>query len=172
MAGAAQGPAYPAFGEFVKTQRALAQLSLRQASAMARISNPYLSQIEHGWVLPSVAVMAKLAEAFSTSAEAFLREAAVAANGTVPTARPSTEDAIQQDDRLSVEQRKALLLILGSFTGANPTGAAPESESRPKKPRDTSEAAASPDRGSRSRKPRPAMLADASSKTQQEGATK
>lgn len=108
-------PAFPTFGEFVKTQRALAQLSLRQASQIARISNPYLSQIEHGWVLPSVAVMNKLAEAFSLSAETMMMQAAAAAGGELP-ATTSTEEAIQQDPRLSVEEKKAMLLILASFT--------------------------------------------------------
>ena len=83
---------------------------------MARISNPYLSQIERGWVLPSIAVMSKLAEAFSLSAETVLMEAALASSGAAAAAQPSTEDAIQRDPRLDVEQKKALLLILASFT--------------------------------------------------------
>lgn len=109
-------PAYPAFGEFIRTQRALAQLSLRQASTMARISNPYLSQIEHGWVLPSIAVMSQLAEAFSVSAETILQEAALAAGGAGAAQQPTTEEAIQRDPRLGIEEKKALLLILSSFT--------------------------------------------------------
>ena len=109
-------PAFPMFGEFVKTQRALAQLSLRQASQLARISNPYLSQIEHGWVLPSVTVMKNLAEAFSLSAETMLIQAAAASGGELPIGVNSTEEAIQQDTRLSVDEKKALLLILESFT--------------------------------------------------------
>lgn len=109
-------PAFPTFGEFVKTQRALAQLSLRQASQLAQISNPYLSQIEHGWVLPSVTVMKNLAEAFSLSAETMLIQAAAASGGELPVGVNSTEEAIQQDTRLSVDEKKALLLILESFT--------------------------------------------------------
>lgn len=112
-------PAFPTFGEFVKTQRALAQLSLRQASEMARISNPYLSQIEHGWVLPSVTVMNQLAETFSLSVETMMKHAAAAANGEPAAAPNSTEEAIQQDPRLSVEEKKALLLILASFTNSS-----------------------------------------------------
>lgn len=177
-------PAYPAFGEFVKTQRALAQLSLRQASAIARISNPYLSQIEHGWVLPSVAVMSKLAEAFSVSAETFLMQAAVAASGTEPVGQPSTEEAIQRDPRLSVEEKKALLLIVESFTGsARPsaeTSGAPAKRTARAKPKaakpkaaKTSGAAAPTSKSStssaRSRRPRAAMSATTSSTTQPEG---
>ena len=40
-------PAYVALGAFVRSQRELARLTLRQAAELARISNPYLSQIEH-----------------------------------------------------------------------------------------------------------------------------
>ena len=35
-------------GEIIRRQRELAELSMRQVAAMAGISNPYLSQIEHG----------------------------------------------------------------------------------------------------------------------------
>lgn len=122
-------PAYPAFGEFIRTQRALAQLSLRQASTMARISNPYLSQIEHGWVLPSIAVMSQLAEAFSVSAETILQEAALAAGGAGPAQHLTTEEAIQRDPRLGIEEKKALLLILSSFTRTATSSASAKSSS-------------------------------------------
>lgn len=124
-----RSPEFPQFGEFVKTQRALAQLSLRQASQIARISNPYLSQIEHGWVLPSVAVMSKLAEAFSLSAETMMKQAAAAAGGELPAGAATTEEAIQQDPRLGIEEKKALLLILESFTKSS----APPKKAAPKK---------------------------------------
>lgn len=132
MTQAQSSPAFPAFGEFVKTQRALAQLSLRQASQIARISNPYLSQIEHGWVLPSVTVMNKLAEAFSLSAETMMMHAAAAAGGDLPTTS-STEEAIQQDPRLSVDEKKALLLILESFTKSPSKSAPPAKKKTPRK---------------------------------------
>ena len=34
-------------GQIIRRQRELAELSMRQVAAMAGISNPYLSQIEH-----------------------------------------------------------------------------------------------------------------------------
>jgi transcriptional regulator with XRE-family HTH domain len=40
-------------GEIIRRQRELAELSMRQVAAMAGISNPYLSQIEHGLRAPS-----------------------------------------------------------------------------------------------------------------------
>lgn len=39
---------YANLGEFIRRQRELAQLSVRQLAEMCGISNPYLSQIERG----------------------------------------------------------------------------------------------------------------------------
>jgi transcriptional regulator with XRE-family HTH domain len=105
---------YDAFGTYVRSQRQLAQLTLRQAAELASISNPYLSQIEHGLVLPSIAVIGALANALSLSTETLLLQAA----GVSPnTAEPSshTEDAIRQDPRLDDGQKHALLAVLTSF---------------------------------------------------------
>jgi transcriptional regulator with XRE-family HTH domain len=109
-------PAYVALGAFVRSQRELARLTLRQAAELARISNPYLSQIEHGMALPSVTVLTDLANALSVSAEMLLLRAAgvePVADGTV---LPRTEDAIRQDPRLTDVQRKAMLGVLRAFT--------------------------------------------------------
>ena len=76
MRGSANDQLYDAFGAYVRSQRELAQLTLRQAAELARISNPYLSQIEHGLALPSIAVLSALAEALSVSAETMLLRAA------------------------------------------------------------------------------------------------
>ena len=48
-------------GEIIRRQRELAELSMRQVAAMAGISNPYLSQIEHGLRAPSAAVLETIA---------------------------------------------------------------------------------------------------------------
>ena len=44
-------------GEFIRTQREMANLSLRQLAEIAKISNPYLSQIERGLHKPSADVL-------------------------------------------------------------------------------------------------------------------
>ena len=44
-------------GEYLREQRTSAQLSLRQLSAVAGISNPYLSQIERGLKRPSAEIL-------------------------------------------------------------------------------------------------------------------
>jgi transcriptional regulator with XRE-family HTH domain len=114
----ARGPSYEAFGDYVRSQRKLAQLSLRQAAELARISNPYLSQIEHGLALPSVTVLSALAEALQVSADALLLRAAGVATGD--TTATSTEAAIRHDQRLDDVQKKALLAVLTAFVGTRP----------------------------------------------------
>jgi transcriptional regulator with XRE-family HTH domain len=109
---------YDAFGAYVRSQRLLAQLTLRQAAELARISNPYLSQIEHGLALPSIAVLGALAEALSVSAETMLlRAAGIAPPGSGGPSN-QTEDSIRQDTRLDTSQKRALLAVLASFVGS------------------------------------------------------
>ena len=48
---------HSAVGEFIRDQRRNARLSLRKLSELAGISNPYLSQIEHGLREPSTTVV-------------------------------------------------------------------------------------------------------------------
>lgn len=107
-----------ALGDYVRSQRQLARLSLRQAAALARISNPYLSQIEHGLALPSVTVLNALAEALQVSAEDLLvRAAGVGPDDHVP----ETESAIRHDPRLDQAQKVALLAVLAAFTDSSAT---------------------------------------------------
>src|SRR5258708_29541685 len=61
-----------ALGEFIKSQRTLANLSLRELAARTEISNPYLSQIERGLHEPSVRVLKSIAKALNVSAETLL----------------------------------------------------------------------------------------------------
>ncbi|MEP7193301.1 MAG: helix-turn-helix domain-containing protein [Actinomycetota bacterium] len=111
---------YDAFGAYVRSQRELAQLTLRQAAELASISNPYLSQIEHGLALPSIAVLSALAEALSVSAETMLlRAAGIAPLGSQGPSN-QTEDSIRQDARLDFSQKRALLAVLASFVGSSP----------------------------------------------------
>jgi transcriptional regulator with XRE-family HTH domain len=111
---------YDAFGAYVRSQRQLAQLTLRQAAELARISNPYLSQIEHGLALPSIAVLSALAEALSVSAETMLLRAAGIMRQDSGQRPSQTEDAIRQDPRLDLSQKHALLAVLASFVGSAP----------------------------------------------------
>jgi transcriptional regulator with XRE-family HTH domain len=135
VGGTSQAQLYNAFGAYVRSQRKLAQLTLRQAAELASISNPYLSQIEHGLALPSIAVLSALADALSVSAETMLLRAAGLAspNGAGPSSH--TEESILQDPRLDSGQKHALLAVLASFV-ASSAGEVPSSPEQPEAHRD------------------------------------
>jgi transcriptional regulator with XRE-family HTH domain len=64
-------------GSFIRTQRQMANLSLRELSAMTEVSNPYLSQVERGLSEPSARVLKSIAQALNLSAEALFAQAAL-----------------------------------------------------------------------------------------------
>lgn len=104
-----------ALGGFIRAQRQLAKLSLREMAALTSVSNAYLSQIERGLHQPSLKVLHSIADALHLSTEQLLTQAGwrdVA--GPVPEAE-STEDVIARDPRLSPAQRAALLSVYRSF---------------------------------------------------------
>jgi len=125
---------YDAFGAYVRSQRHLAQLTLRQAAALASISNPYLSQIEHGLALPSISVISSLAEALSVSAETMLLRAAGIVSPCTSEGWSISEDAIRHDPRLDEPQKLALLAVLASFVGSS-VGSSPDKSARTDKSR-------------------------------------
>ena len=112
-----------ALGHFIRTQRQLAQLSLRDLAARTNVSNPYLSQIERGLHEPSVRVLRQIAAALNVSAETLLAQAGLqdeAAPSASEQASPSdTESAIRADPKLSDEQKHALLAVYRSYVAAN-----------------------------------------------------
>ena len=66
-------------GAFIKGQRRLANLTLREMSSLTDVSNAYLSQIERGLHQPSVRVLRSVAEALNVSAETLLAQAGLIA---------------------------------------------------------------------------------------------
>ncbi len=112
-----------ALGAFIRSQRKLANLSLRQLADLTTLSNPYLSQIERGLHQPSVRVLKLLSGALNVSAETLLAQAglldpakpgASGAAGDEPAAA-SVESAISADERLADEQKAALLAVYRSM---------------------------------------------------------
>ena len=106
-----------ALGAFIRAQRQLANLSLRQMADLAHVSNPYLSQLERGLHEPSVRVLQSIAKALNVSAETLLTHAGI--DDEAETELPDTESAIRADDRLSDEQKQALLSVYRSYVQAN-----------------------------------------------------
>ena len=118
-----------ALGDFIKAQRQMAELSLRELAARTNVSNPYLSQIERGLHEPSVRVLKAIAAALNMSAESLLKQAGLLEEeGGIDESAPTTEKAIAADNALKPEQRTALLAVYRSYLEAN------EAE-RAKKPR-------------------------------------
>jgi transcriptional regulator with XRE-family HTH domain len=120
-------PQREALGAFIRTQRRMANLSLRQLAELTHLSNPYLSQIERGLHQPSVRVLKQISDALNVSAETLMAQAGLidkvaadAAGGIAeaapnPQAPPPTEDSIRADERLSEEQKAALIAVYRSM---------------------------------------------------------
>ena len=104
-----------ALGEFIRAQRQLANLSLREMASMTSVSNAYLSQVERGLHQPSLKVLHSIAAALQLSTEQLLAQAGWASGAREATGTGRTEQAIRTDPRLSPEQRAALLGVYRSF---------------------------------------------------------
>jgi transcriptional regulator with XRE-family HTH domain len=108
-------PRASALGEFIRRQRELSELSMRQVATMSGISNPYLSQIERGLRAPSEQVLEAIAASLQMSAQALRQEAGVPEHPTV-VEDSDVVAAIRADPRLSAAQRRALLEVYRAFT--------------------------------------------------------
>ena len=106
-----------ALGSFIRTQRELARLSLRDLSERTQVSNPYLSQIERGLRRPSAEVLQQIAKALRISAEQlYIRAGIVSPEAGVGG---SVELAILGDTQLTERQKQSLLDVYASFLALN-----------------------------------------------------
>lgn len=126
-------------GAYIRQQRRIAGLSMRQVSAMVGISNPYLSQIERGLRAPSEAVAAGIATALGVGVDELYEQDSGDAGSGVPgpteaggpgpeaadpepadpqAADPQAADvlaAIHEAQELTPQQRTSLAEIYRSF---------------------------------------------------------
>jgi transcriptional regulator with XRE-family HTH domain len=121
-------------GGYIRLQRQLADLSLRQLSDLTKVSNAYLSQVERGLHQPSLRVLRSIADALNLSSDTLLSQAGMAAgrestdgrgSGTGPGAgsgtgagsgaESGTEAAILRDPELGPEERETLLRVYRSL---------------------------------------------------------
>jgi transcriptional regulator with XRE-family HTH domain len=107
-----------ALGEYIRSQRKLANLSLRELAALTDLSNAYISQLERGLHEPSVRVLRSLASALNISAATMLAHAGLAAQESPAEAAGATEAAIRADPRLTESEKQALLAVYGSYVRA------------------------------------------------------
>src|SRR4051794_2493337 len=120
-------------GGYLREQRQAAQLSLRQLSEVAGVSNPYLSQIERGLKRPSAEILQQLAKGLRISAESLYVRAGIleeqADHGDTPVV--DVRAAVLADRRLTDRQRSVLLEVYESFVGDGATGAATDPAETP-----------------------------------------
>jgi transcriptional regulator with XRE-family HTH domain len=95
-------------GDFIRTQRSAAQVSLRELARNAGVSNPYLSQVERGLRKPSAEILASIARGLKISAETLYEQAGILDRRS---GSAGTVAAIRADEALS-ERHKAVLLEL------------------------------------------------------------
>lgn len=105
-------------GSFIRAQRQMADLSLRELAAMAEVSNPYLSQIERGLSEPSARVLKSIAQALNISAEVLFTQAGLISESP-DSDDNATENVLRMDTRLTEPQKRALIAVYRSYIEAN-----------------------------------------------------
>jgi len=110
-------PMLLAFGEFVRAQRKLAQVSQRHLAKMSGVSDSYLSQLERGNYRPSPQVVKALAQAFGLEPRQLFMM--LGFMDDEDTGSLSVEHAIALDDRLTGDQKESLIRVYRSFTGGD-----------------------------------------------------
>jgi len=120
-------------GEFIRRQRELSAMSMREFARLAGISNPYLSQIERGLRAPSEQVLHAIAETLKVSADTLYEQAGVAREEDGPS---KVIQAIREDPKLSGRQRQALIQVYEAFlgVGVRPRRAVPAPDAEPEPP--------------------------------------
>jgi transcriptional regulator with XRE-family HTH domain len=107
-------------GAYIRAQRQMAELSLRQLSAQSNVSNAYLSQIERGLHQPSVSVLRAIAEALNISAETLLAQAGLFdPDQSMGAPRRDVEAAIDADPSLTPENKRVLRGVYRSLRRSN-----------------------------------------------------
>lgn len=102
-------------GSFIRSQRELAQVSVRQLAEKSGVSNPYLSQVERGLRKPSADVLNQIAKALRVSAEVLYVRAGI----LEPSDKSQVRDAIITDTAITERQKQILLDIYASFAQQN-----------------------------------------------------
>ncbi|WP_347349961.1 helix-turn-helix transcriptional regulator [Intrasporangium sp.] len=118
-----------AMGAFIRSQRELANMSLRELSRATLVSNAYLSQLERGLHDPTLRVLVQIGEALHLSVEEMLRQQVLPDRGPQPAAGESgpdegagepvsVETAIALDRVLAPAEKEALRSVYRSYLRA------------------------------------------------------
>jgi len=108
-------------GDFIRSQRKQAEMSLRELAAKANVSNPYISQIERGLHEPSMRVMRSISNALNLPIDMLLIRAGLLDEDPEASADAAltVQTAISSDRNLTGDQRDSLLAVYRSYVAAN-----------------------------------------------------
>jgi transcriptional regulator with XRE-family HTH domain len=98
-------------GEFIRAQRATAQLSVRKLAKLAGVSNPYLSQVERGLRRPSAEILQAIAKGLRVSSQTLYVKAGILEDEP----HPSVHTAVMGDPTLTEQQKQVVLQVYDSF---------------------------------------------------------
>jgi transcriptional regulator with XRE-family HTH domain len=113
---ASSGSSADVLGAYIRAQRQLADLSLRQLAGLSNVSNAYLSQIERGLHQPSLKVLRSISRALNLSAETLLAQAGlIDTEAHHSNSDSDAEAAILADPDLTQEQKQVLVGAYRSF---------------------------------------------------------
>ena len=101
-------------GSYIRAQRQLSAMSLRQLAALSNVSNAYLSQIERGLHQPSLKVVRAIAQALNISTEYLLSQSGVLESPD-PAEQTNAELAISSDPVLTDEEKEVVLGVYRSL---------------------------------------------------------
>src|SRR5438874_9276757 len=97
-------------GEFIRSQRSGAEMSVRKLATLAGVSNPYLSQVERGLRRPSAEMLQAIAKGLRISAQTLYVQAGIL--DAEPKA--DVQAAVMGDPGLTERQKAALLAVYDS----------------------------------------------------------
>jgi len=119
-------------GQFIKNQREVAGMSIRRLSDLAKVSNPYLSQIERGIYKPSAEVLKAIADALQIQSETLFARAGFI-DEEADRGPTTVERAIRTDARLTAEHKRALIDIYRSFLSQDEAAEAAKPAKQPER---------------------------------------
>lgn len=116
-----------AMGAFIRSQREMSKMSLRELSRVTKVSNAYLSQVERGLHDPTLRVLVQIGDALHLSVEEILRQqvlpgdagsAEESQDGSGAREQVTVEDAIAGDPVLTDPEKEALRSVYRSYLRA------------------------------------------------------
>ncbi len=104
-------------GNYIRSQRKLAEMSQRELASLVNLSDTYMSQLERGLHEPSIRVLRSIAGGLNIGVDNLLRfMGAPEESESADDAQPLTAEAgILGDPDLTETQKRALLEVLRNF---------------------------------------------------------